>query len=330
MTTKDDAMTQDNNNDQAHDKDQTQDRPLSVLSRRSLLKAGGAATLAGALMATSASAADGDGADDFEGVNSIGQKRESYWREDGKYFVQENVDTTQLDSTGVIRARIEGQWHDFVIRELDDAFINYNIAMRKKMLGMTQLSMYNDAHNAAVASYGGNRGDSYFTLNVAFKGMGWIPKADKIDERTQLYSDNYKASNMAKAQELLAGYNDPDLWDRTMQGSLELYTEMNNETHTFLNQMVNPVSTICFLAMESYELRVIARLLHPADPNLTAREQQLVKWMNFAHDFYHGGPNPMQLIVHNIGVVYYVVEEFDNSPYGMTATAGGMKRVPIG
>ena len=327
MTTKrDPAITQ-----QGADLEQPHAEQLSVLSRRSLLKAGGAATLAGALMATSASAAEGDEAEgDFEGVKSIGQARESYWRDGGKFFVQENVDTTNVDSTGVIRARIEGQWHDFVVREIDDALFSFNIAMRKNMLGMTQLGMYNDGHNAAVASYGGNRGDSYFTLNVAFKGMGWVPRADRIDERTELYSSKYRDSTMAKAQTLLAGYNEPDLWDRRIQGSLELYTEANNETHTFLNQMVNPVSTLCFLAMESYELRVIARLLHPQDPNLTESEMKVVKWINFAHDFYHGGPNPMQLTVHNIGVIYYVVEEFDNSPYGMTATAGGMKRVPVG
>jgi len=238
---------------------------------------------------------------------------------------------TKVDQ-GIIRARVEGEWQTFVIREMDEAFYNFNIAMRVRMLdvmsGKKNLDMYNDAHNAAVGSYGSNRGDSRFTVNVAFKGMGWVPRPERLEERAKLYFDNYKANMMTKMQLLMAGYNDETLWDRRLLGSLELYTIQDYETHTFLNQMVNPVSTICFLGDESYEMRAIARLVHPEDPALSEPEKAQVKWINYAHDFFHGGPNPNTLTVHNIGVAYYIVEEFDNSPWGATSTAGGMKRVP--
>jgi hypothetical protein len=305
------------------------------ISRRSLLKAGGAATLAGTLLASQAAVGsngdEGTDGSDFDSIRDMGAHREDYWDASGTFFTQKNVDTSQIDQN-LIRARIDGQWHDFVIRELDDAFFNFNIGMRTRMLevmtGTQEFTIYNDAHNAAVGTYGSNRGDSRFTVNVAFKGMGWVPRKDRIDERTDLYATHYTSDMMTKMQHLFAGYNDPDLWDRRLQGSLELYTSINNETHTFLNQMVNPVSTICFLGDESYEMRAITRLMHPDDPNLSEHEKKLVKWINFAHDFFHGGPDPSKLIIHNIGVAYWIVEEFDNSPFGATDTAGGQKRVP--
>ena len=121
---------------------------------------------------------------------------------------------------------------------------------------------------------------------------------------------------------------DIEMWDRRLQGSLELYTYQQYETHTFLNQMLNPASTLCFLGDQSYEVRTIAHLLHQDDPELNEYEQKIVKYINYAHDFFHGGPDPHKLTIHNIAVAYYVVEEFDNSPWGMSDTAGGMKRVP--
>lgn len=312
-------------------KQQNSSKNTFCISRRSLIKAGGAVTLAGSLAATKAWAGNEGQGTDFEAITNLGATRESYWRNDGEYFVQENVDTSQIDS-GYISARVDGEWREYVLRELDDEFFDFNIGMRMRMLevmtGQKQYTIYNDAHNAAVGTYGSNRGDSRFSVNVAFKGMGWVPTKDKIEERTALYAEKYKSSMMTKMQTLAQGYATDGLWNRKIQGSLELYTTQSNETHTFLNQMVNPVSTICFLGDRSYELRAIARLMHPKDPNLSEYEQKLVTWINYAHDFFHGGPDPSKLTVHNIGVAYFVVEEFDNSPFGQTPTAGGQKRVP--
>jgi hypothetical protein len=172
--------------------------------------------------------------------------------------------------------------------------------------------------------------------------MGWVPKKSELAARIKELADNYTASEMTKMQILYGGYENPGMWDRRLQGSLELYTTRDNETHSFLNEMVNPVATLCFVGtdwsdstaasppMVSYEFRTIARLMHYDDPGLSDYERDLVTYINFAHDFFHGGPDANKLTVHNIGVAYYVVEEFDNSPYGMTETAGGQKRVPAG
>lgn len=304
-----------------------------TVSRRSLLMAGGAATLAVPLLTgQKALADDADEYSEMKKVQKLGSTRENYWDPSGKFFVQKNVDNSKVDK-GILRARVDGTWQEFVNREIDDAFFDHNIAMRLRMFevmtGTKQYEIYNDAHNAAVGTYGSNRGDSRFHVNVAFKGMGWLPTPSRIDARIKELEENYTTSMMKKMQLLYAGYHDKTLWDKRIIGSLELYTTQESETHTFLNQMINPVASICTLGSESYEFRVVTRLLHPEDPGLSDYEKKAVKYINFAHDFFHGGPNPNKLFVHNIGVLYYVVEEFDNSPFGATDTAGGQKRVPL-
>lgn len=261
---------------------------------------------------------------------ALNESRRSYWKEGGKYFVQETVDSSLLDQ-GMIRARVDGRWNDFAIRNVNEHFFDYNIAQRLKMinvmLGTAEFGIYNDAHNAAVASYGANRGDSRFTLNNAFKGLGWVPRPSVIKEMADEYYAHSKDNMMAKIQIIKDNYNKKNHWRMDIIGSHELYTHKDFETHTFLNVMENPVVSICTLANESYEFRAICRLLHPEDPNLSDDDWQIVRWVNYAHDFFHGSPT-QNLSVHRIVTLYHVVEMFDNSPWGVTPKAGGMKVVP--
>jgi len=258
------------------------------------------------------------------------ETRGSYWREDGKYFVQENVDASKLDQ-GVIRARVDGRWNDFAIRNMTDHFFDYNIAMRMKMidvmLGMGELSIYNDAHNAAVASYGANRGDSRFSINNAFKGLGWVPRQSVINDMADEYYAHSNDDMMSKIQIIKGNYGKSNHWRRDVIGSHELYTHKDFETHTFLNVMENPVVSICTLGDESYEFRAICRLLHPENPDLSEDDWNIVRWVNYAHDFFHGSTTP-NLSAHRIVTLYHVVEMFDNSPMGGTPKAGGLKLVP--
>lgn len=272
------------------------------------------------------------GAGELEEVpySAMKENRGTYWKENGKYFVQDSVDSSKLDQ-GVIRARVDGRWSDFAIRNINDHFFDYNIAMRMKMidvmLGVGQLDMYNDAHNAAVASYGVNRGDSRFSINNAFKGLGWVPKPSVIKDMADEYYAHSHDSMMSKVGIIKGNYGKENHWRRDVIGSHELYTHKDFETHTFLNVMENPVVSICTLAGESYEFRAICRLLHPEDPNLSDDDRQLVRWVNYAHDFFHGSSTP-NLEAHRIVTLYHVIEMFDNSPMGSTPKAGGLKLVP--
>ena len=152
-----------------------------------------------------------------------------------------------------------------------------------------------------------------------------MPKPEYIEEMTQVYWDNRAASMATKLGIIENNYENSDRWRRDLIGSLELYTTKAYETHSFLNQMANPLSVICFHDMISFEVRCIAQLLHPNDPNLTEEERAIHLWINYAHDFFHGQG---QIYDDRIAVIYWVIEMFDNSPWGQTETAGGKRVVP--
>jgi hypothetical protein len=304
------------------------------LSRRKFLATGGAAGLAGLPVASSLlsprkAAADPAG-DPPLACTDMNALRESYWSPDGAYFVQQNVDASRLDQ-GVISARVDGRWQDFEVRTVTKEFLEWNFGKRAAMLNVMmtgQYDLYNDIHSAAVATYGANRGDSRLTVNVAYKGTGWIPRPSLIKDKIKQYADTYNASDMTKFQILSDGYKNKEMWRRDVLGSHDLYTTRDFESHTFLNQMVNPIAALCFLDMISYEIRAVVRLLHPKDPDLTDEERDLVTWVNYAHDWFHGTAGGGPLTAHRIVALYYVVELFDNSPWGQTDLSGGHRVVP--
>jgi len=236
--------------------------------------------------------------------------REHYWNQEG-YFVHSNVDASRWEE-GIVRAKTDGTWKEYYIRSLDQNFVRWNLQARIAVLSGGMMCL-DGPHSAALATYGANRGDSNFTLNNTFKGFGFIPRSERLDESIETVTSNWYASQTTKAQILTGFYNDYNMWDFRLLGSLELYTTPMFETHSFLNQMANPQATIAWLDIPgAYEVRAIPRLIHPSDPNVPEDDWKRVRWINMIHDFFHGGPYPDK--PSNIAVIYYVIEEFDNSP----------------
>ncbi len=235
------------------------------------------------------------------------------------WFHQDVVDASRLDK-GIIRAKVEGNWQDFKIVELPEGFLKWNFESRlkqlaelKQMIETKEMKMPSLAgpHFGMVASHGTKRRDTHFTINNAVKGMGGLPKPEKIPEMIELLKQTWDDPMVKKLGVMESLYqHSREILDPTKQTSLELYAQPGFETHTFLNQMVDPAVTIVFLGLpESYELRCIAQMLHPDDPNLTDYEKQVAEYINMVHDYFHGrSPRP------SIGVIYHVVQVFDNSP----------------
>lgn len=268
------------------------------MNRRSFLKLGGVSLLSSFLLPR---LGKGD---------KVQQTAPSYWI-GGKYFVQDTVNTDDLPER--IWARIDGSWHVYPVRELPSEYIDWSINRRlvrlEDMLVGIMPSCYDGPHSAAVATYSRfGRGDSEFKVNNAIKGMGFIPKQERIADVIQQLKDTQDASMTAKVQVLIDNYSDRDLWDMTCQGSLELYTTPSFETHSFTNQMRNPVSTVVFLDVPSYEFRAVAKLIHAKDPSVSEVERARAEYINLVHTYFHSGPTD------NIACIYYVIEVFDNSP----------------
>lgn len=257
----------------------------------------------------------------------------NYWNDQG-YFHQTNVDISKIDQ-GIIRAKLRYEdWCTYNVVATEAGFINWNFTERinriDKMIGGT-MPAFGGAHNPFVASFGGvlpedddwNR--SQFSLNNAVKGMGLAPKKEYIDSIIQGLYDHWDDSEDDRLLHLKAIYSNRDLWDMSKQVSLELYATPTKLTHSFRNWMENPIANIGFMALEmqfappppklpTYELRCVAHMIHPLDPNIDEYEMKLTKFSNTVHDFYHHTPGqlPPTPSEMNIGVIHYVCEEFDN------------------
>ena len=234
----------------------------------------------------------------------------NFWS-DGS-FVQPNIDMSKYDQ-GILRAKVDGSWRDFPIRSLPEGFLKWNIGRRLEALdtwSKGEMPSLAGPHNGAVATQGIRRLDTQFTINNAIKGLGFLPKDEKMDSVLSLLRENWTSPFMEKLQLLTSLYEDfGDVFDDTKQISLELYTEKTFETHTFLNIMANPVANVVFLDVPSYELKCLCRLLHPEDETLDEGDRRIVDYINTIHDFVHGEA-PRK----SIAMVFYVVEVYDNSP----------------
>ncbi|MGB9721588.1 MAG: hypothetical protein ACPL28_08935 [bacterium] len=235
--------------------------------------------------------------------------KKDFWRD--KKFIQKTVDMSNYQN-GKIRARIDGKWKQFSIVEPGKDFVEWNSKRRVEFIeSITSGKMpeLGGPHSGVVATYGLQRFDSHFTLNNAVKGTGLAPKDEKLDEAIELLKNTFEKTMPEKMAVLKSMYENPDFFDWRKQTSLELYTTRDFETHTFLNIMENPVATIVFMDVPTYELRTIARIVHPEDDTALAHEKKLLEFVNLAHEYMHGKfPRIFPLLL------FYTIEVFDNTP----------------
>ena len=254
----------------------------------------------------------------------------SWWRE-GRYFVHETVDSRQRQQ-GLIRARVDGKWQDFRTVTLPARFREWSFAERRAKLHKLAAGGFDTRdlagpHNGWVATYGGHPQLGRVSLNTAYKGMGWLPRPDRLREMLAALQGAARQPEPQSKEEFLeqmrwkASYLDslyaqPDLFDPAVQSSLELFTTPRYFTHTFLNMMENPIASASFLAYPTFELRAIPELLHPDDPNLREDQRLAIHFINEIHNFVHGGGKL------EIACLYHIIEVYDDTP---TRGAAGKK-----
>lgn len=289
----------------------------SSLSRREFL--GKAGKLGGALVFSSVAARVLAG--EWE------QGMEEYWT--GGSFRQETVDATG-EAEGIIRAHLDGSWKEFRTLELPSEFMDWNLTERLNMLDNISLMFRGEGgsppslagpHNAAMATWGGKRADSSLEINNAFKGMGLCPSREIIKEKTeQMESGIAGGMGMGERVEFLVDmYSDVGNFDLTKMISLELYSTPEFETHTFLNLMERPTTSLVFLDSKSFEVRGIGQLVDPDDESCGEYARDIVKYTNLAHSFFHGDfPRLFP------GILVHVTAVFDNSP----GTGRGVRIAP--
>jgi len=235
----------------------------------------------------------------------------SFWK--NGYCRQETVDVSHLKD-GIVRARVDGRWQQYKLVELPQGFIKWALKRRMELM-QGKGAFFLGAHCGLVATYGCPRSDSRFHINNAAKGVGFLPKPEKLKEVNNLIEAAFKKDLHQRHALMHQLYQKFDLYfDKTRLISLEEFTSEDFQTQTFINQMVNPACSIVFLDMTSYELKVIAHILHPSDPKLDDYQKEVVRFANLIHSFGHGGRRkPTRKLM---AVIYYIVEAYDNSPRG--------------
>jgi hypothetical protein len=245
------------------------------------------------------------------------------------YMQQKNVITPEKN---LIKVKLGKKWQELSLVEFSTDYLKWNVARRMEQLDIINAMMQGNRekipelagpHNGIVATYGFQRKDSLFQLNNAVKGMGFLPKREKIKEIIIHLKETQNDEMPKKIEYLKSMYkNAKEIFDLDKHVSLELYSTPEFVTQTFLNQLHEPVSTIVFLDIPSYKLKTITRLLDPNDPELSEYEKDISQYINLVHSYFHG-----YFSRDFIAVIYYVVEIYDNSPRGSDPKTGMGRRI---
>lgn len=291
---------------------------MTTTNRRDLLRSSGALLGASALAACAPVADCPDPALGFEPRAAA-----SFWDSRG-WFHHDTVDASKV-AEGTIRAQLQGAWVELPLAALPDRFVSWSFDERIIKLGDIARKGFDTRdldgpHNACVATFGGVDEGSFTSLNTAYKGMGFMPRPDRLAEAVQDLQNKSQImrragldmpTRMARALVVLeALYRQPELFDRSRHVSLELFATRDFTTHTFANMLANPVASCSFLAFPTFELRCVPQLLHPDDPGLSEAERLAIAWTNGVHDLAHGGGDGSRRIT----CIYHIVEIYDDTP----------------
>ncbi len=247
-------------------------------------------------------------------------------------YCKQDIVKPWIPGNATIDAKVNGQWSSYPLCSFPNQFKEWNAERRLEYIKIFEAMLKGDRsqspplsgpHNGIVATYGFKRSDTLFELNNAVKGMGFVPKADKMKEMLKTLNDNKDADMNKKLEILEFFYTHLDsLFESNQMISLELYATSEFQTQSFLNQMTYPVSAVVFLDIPSYKFKAITRILDPKDPQLNDYEKSLIEYCNAIHSFFHGHFEKTF-----ITSVYYAVEVYDNSPRGRNKDEGMGRKI---
>ena len=281
------------------------EKPEAKLNRRQFLSKTG--KLGGALLLSSVAGRALAG--EWE------QGMDEFWT-DGS-FHQAKVDASQ-EASGIIRAYLDGRWDEFRTIELPQPFMDWNLSARLEVLENISLMFSGEGgsppsldgpHNAAMATWGAERADSRLEINNAFKGMGLCPRREIIKDLLEEMENLLSGGMSPRLDFLINLYSDAGNFDLTKMISLELYSTPEFETHTFLNLMERPTTSLVFLDSKSYEVRGIGQLVAPNDSEAGEYSVDIVKYTNMAHTLFHGEFPRLYP-----GILVHITAVFDNTP----------------
>jgi hypothetical protein len=273
-----------------------------------------------------------------------------FWKNRGtanEYFKQKVVNTRLVNTENTIWAKVDCLWQKYQISGFDEEFLDWYVKDTFKwyeyIFDRGETPPNGGHHTPGISTYsrrGVGRGDSRFHLNNAFKSVTIAPKVETLDYYVGVYQQrlDYNAGLTTDPGEYSLDWKkarlmDYDFWDRRVLITTDLYSgqgasadtstgEVNveqtfgfKESHYLLNTMVNPVANVLYLdsftsnAAPTWEMRAIVVNTHwnnPDDDEMTLLYQKYRKAVMYPHKLQHGQTD------HHIGVVFHIIEQFDN------------------
>ncbi len=218
-----------------------------------------------------------------------------------------------IEKEGMVEVIKNGDSKNYPLVELPDTFVKWSTSERLKVLDMVKEHKFPEylegPHNGMVATCGNTREDDVISINNAVKGVGYLPKKESIDELINIMKDTKKEGLSRKVSVLYDFYSNFDKYFRR-DGllSLELYTYGDYRTKTYLNLIKNPEYAMVFLDMPTFQVKGIARLIHPED-DVNSYERKVFEYANLIHSYFHG-----HFSREFIAIVFYISRVFDSTP----------------
>jgi hypothetical protein len=331
-----------------------------TIQRRSFLKLAGAA-LAGMSLPFQSKTADA-------GISTDVVSAGKFWIDKGtaqEYFRQKVVNTKPVHTDNMIWAKVDGCWQKYQLAEYSEEFFDWFIEDTFKwyeiIFDKGETPPNGGHHTPGISTYsrrGIGRGDSRFHLNSAFKSVTIVPKKENIDYYVGTYKQyiDYQQGEASSPGEYSLDWKksllrNKDFWDRRMLVTTDLYSGQNaktvdlstgetdveatfgyKESHYLLNTMENPMANILYLdsftrnAAPTWEFRGIVANTHWNNPDtdeMTLLYQQYRQSVLYPHMIQHGRT------ANHIGVVFHIVEQFDNKDSDVPP-GRGVRVVPPG
>lgn len=185
------------------------------------------------------------------------------------------------------------------------------IAMFKKLReGGSEAIKSQPAHLPVIATIG----EGFLPLNLAYKGIGPLPKGELLGEFTELFEsvvadadpDNWSESLQRRAEAAKKLYSNPSNFDPWLLGGLEIF-----EGRTYTNLKSTPLASIIYSGeapdFPSYQFNTAVEFVGGSNEHyrflLSARKL-------FAFDSFH-----VEQDEYPFGYLFHVIEIFDKTPF---------------
>ncbi len=218
-------------------------------------------------------------------------------------------------NTESINASRDQEEYTFNKEILPQPFLEWQSTARMEMIETLQKSgsaavKSQPAHLPVLASWN----DGFFSINLATRGVGLLPKKDVVERFIRLFeqvveesqNDPWEVSLDRRIQTLGEFYSDELSFDPWMLGGLEIF-----DGQTLQNIQSNPFCALLFTGdaprYPSYQFNAIAELIDPENPYyrflLAARQM-------FSRDAFH-----IFQPQYSMGYLFHIVGIKNKTPY---------------